>query len=231
MCSPYHGSTTVIRLTLAAAVVLSATLAADATDDGNSRSAEGKSESESWEPLFDGKTLAGWHPLGDGKWTVEDGVIVGRANKEKLYGLLFSDKEFGDFTVRFKFKVLAGDSGFYIRTIFKEPDQAHGNQVQVGLRGSGVGGVYESYGRGWVEKPSDELQERILKDGDWNDMIISAEGGDIVVHVNGTKTAALKDDPGRRQGHFALQMHSGNEMHLMFKDIEVCRGRGRQLQD
>ena len=74
--------------------------------------------------------------------------------------------------------------------------------MQVGLSGSGVGGVYESYGRGWVEKPSDELQKKILKDGDWNEMIISANGGDIVVHVNGTKTADLKNDPGRPQGAF-----------------------------
>jgi len=177
-----------------------------------------------WKPLFDGKTLAGWHPVGDGKWTVEDGAIVGHANKEKLYGLLFSDEEYSDFTVRFKFKVLAGDSGFYVRTIFKEPDQAHGNQVQVGLAGSGTGGVYESYGRGWVEQPSDELQKKILHDGDWNDMTIMVNGGNIVVHVNGTKTADLKDAPGRRKGHLALQMHSGNVMHVMFKDIEMRAG-------
>jgi hypothetical protein len=178
-------------------------------------------DGESWTPLFDGKTLSGWHPVGDGKWTVEDGAIVGRANNEKLYGLLFSDEEFDDFTVRFKFKVLTGDSGFYIRTIFKEPDQAHGNQVQVGLTGSGVGGIYESYGRGWLEQPSAELQNEVAKDRDWNEMVISARGDDIVVHVNGTKTAHIQDDAGRRTGHFALQMHSRNVMHLMFKDIEI----------
>jgi hypothetical protein len=83
------------------------------------------------------------------------------------------------------------DSGFYIRTVFKEPDQARGNQVQVGVSDSGVGGVYESYGRGWIEKPSDELQDKILKDRDWNEMSISASAGYIVVHVNGTKTAEL----------------------------------------
>jgi hypothetical protein len=221
MCSLLTGSTAIVRLTLSAAIVISAIAAGNAADNGVSKGADSSSESEGWKPLFDGKTLDGWHPVGDGTWTAEKGVIVGRANKEKLYGLLFSDDEFSDFTVRFKFKVLAGDSGFYIRTVFKEPDQAHGNQVQVGLRGSGVGGVYESYGRGWVEKPSDELQARILRDRDWNDMVISAHGGDIVVHVNGTKTADIKNDPGRRKGHFALQMHSGNVMHLMFKDIEV----------
>ena len=111
-----------------------------------------------WKPLMDGKTLAGWHKVGAGQWTVEDGAFVGRANNEKLYGLLFSDKTFKDFSVRFQFKCLSGDSGFYIRTIFKEPDQAHGLQVQVGRLKSGVGGIYESYGRGWIVKPTDEQE-------------------------------------------------------------------------
>jgi hypothetical protein len=180
-----------------------------------------KTSADGWRPLFDGKTLKGWHPVGDGKWTVENGEIVGRANSEPLYGLLFSDDQFDNFTVRFKFKVMTGDSGFYIRTIFTEPDQAHGSQVQVGLAGSGTGGVYESYGRGWLQKPSDEVQKKILKDGDWNTMSISAQGEKIVVHVNGTLTADITDTKGRRKGHFALQMHSKNVMHLMFKDIEI----------
>ena len=211
----------VTRLALAAAIVLTTCLGAVSAAEKAAGAAKSPAKAEGWKPLFDGKTLDGWHPVGDGKWTVEDGAIVGRANNEKLYGLLFSDNEYQDFTVRFKFKVLTGDSGFYIRTVFKKPDQAHGNQVQVGLTGSGVGGVYESYGRGWVEKPSDELQNKILKDGDWNEMVISANGGNIAVHVNGTQTADLKDDPARGKGHFALQMHSGNVMHLMFKDIEM----------
>ncbi len=215
-------STTFSRLTLAAALMLTAIVHTNA-DDGNSKDVKTSVDPGCWERLFDGKTLEGWHPVGDGEWSVEDGVIVGRANKEKLYGLLFTDSEFDDFKVRFQFKVLAGDSGFYIRTQFEEPDRAKGCQVQVGLSGSGVGGIYESYNRGWVDKPSDELQQKILRDGDWNDMVISAEQGKIVVHVNGTKTAEVVDDPGSRQGHFALQMHSGNVMHVMFKDIELCR--------
>jgi 3-keto-disaccharide hydrolase len=175
-----------------------------------------------WKPLMDGKTLKGWHPVGDGKWTVEDGVFVGRANKEKLYGLLVSDKQYKDFSVRFKFKVAQGDSGFYIRTIIKKPDEAYGLQVQVGKAGSGVGGIYESYGRGWIDfKPSKEKEKKFYKDDDWNVMTIDAVGGSVVVQVNGVKTAELKDDPGRPEGHFALQMHSGNVMHVMFKDIEM----------
>lgn len=174
-----------------------------------------------WKPLMDGKTLAGWHPVGKGEWKVEDGAFVGRANNEKLYGLLFSDKTFKDFSVRFKFKSQTGDSGFYVRTIFKEPDQAHGLQVQVGPAGSGTGGIYESYGRGWIDKPSDEVQKKILKADDWNEMQIDAQGGNVTVTVNGTKTADLKDDKGRPEGHFALQMHAGCVMEVWFKDIEI----------
>lgn len=174
-----------------------------------------------WKPLMDGKTLAGWHPVGDGKWTVEDGAFVGRANNEKLYGLLVSDKTFRDFTVRFKFKCQSGDSGFYIRTIIKEPEEANGLQVQVGRIKSGVGGIYESYGRAWVSKPSDELEKSYTRDDQWNDMVIDAHGGNVTVHVNGIKSAELKNDPSRPEGHFALQMHSGTVMHILFKDIEI----------
>ena len=172
-------------------------------------------------PLMDGKTLTGWHPVGGGKWTVEDGAFVGRADKARLYGLLVSDKVFKNFTVRFSFKCLAGDSGFYIRTTVERPDKAKGLQVQVGLPGSGAGGIYESYGRRWLDKPTVKQEKDILKTDGWNQMSITASGGDIVVHINGVKTAELKDDPGRPAGHFALQMHSGNKMHVMFKDIVI----------
>ena len=186
---------------------------------GTARAAEQKPK---WKPLMDGKTLKGWHPVGDGKWTIEDGVFVGRADNEKLYGLLVSDKPFKDFSVRFKFKCFSGDSGFYIRTIIKEPEKANGLQIQVGLPGSGVGGIYESYGRAWVDKPEKEDEEKYTMADKWNEMQIDAHGGDIVVTVNGTKTAELKGDKSRPEGHFALQMHAGCVMHVMFKEIEIC---------
>jgi len=159
--------------------------------------------------------------VGDGEWTVEDGAFVGRANKTKLYGLLVSDKKYGDCTVRFKFRVVSGDSGFYVRTILKDPDQAHGPQVQVGLAGSGAGGIYESYGKGWIDKPTEEQEKKILRTDDWNEMTISAQGGNIIVHMNGVKTSEWKDAKVRAEGHFALQMHSGNLMHVMFKGIQI----------
>ena len=174
-----------------------------------------------WKPLMDGKTLDGWHKVGDGEWTVEKGAFVGRADNARLYGLLVSDDVFKDFKVRFKFKCLSGDSGFYIRTIIKEPEKANGLQIQVGRIDSGVGGIYESYGRAWLDKPTVEDEKKFLQEDDWNEMTIDAHGGNVVVHVNGVKTADLKDDPSRPEGHFALQMHAGCVMLVMFKEIEI----------
>lgn len=179
-----------------------------------------------WRPLMDGKTLAGWHQVGQGQWTVEDGAFVGRAQKTHLYGLLVSDEVFRDFTVRLKFKCLSGDSGFYIRAIIKPPEKAHGLQVQVGRPGSGTGGIYESYGRRWIARPTVEQEKAFTNVDDWNEMTIAAHGGNVVVHVNGVKTAELKNDPSRRRGHFALQMHAGTAMLVMFKDIEILQPPG-----
>ena len=55
----------------------------------------------------------------------------------------------------------------------------------------------------------------------WNELTVSARGRRIVVHLNGRKTAELKDDPGRTSGHFGLQLHGNQDMHILFKRIEL----------
>ncbi len=172
-----------------------------------------------WRSLTDGKTLDGWHAVGDGKWTMENGVIIGRANSEKLYGLLVSDETFRNFSVRYRFKCVIGNSGFYVRTYILPPEKAHGLQVQVGKTKTGTGGIYESYKRGWIQRPSNKDQLKYVKNDDWNDMRIDVNGQSIIVHVNGFETADLKNEASRPVGHFALQMHSANVMDIRFKDI------------
>jgi len=176
-----------------------------------------------WKPLFDGKTLNGWHKVGHGEWEVKDGAIVGTADTTKLYGLLESNDVYRDFTVRFKFRCFSGDSGFYVRTMILPPEKAHKLQVQVGRDGSGTGGVYESYGRGWLDKLPKEEESKIYKpEGEWNEMVIDAHEQDISIKVNGIKTAQVRDVPEFQPGHFVLQMHAGCVMHVEFKDIEIC---------
>ena len=174
-----------------------------------------------WVSLFDGKTLKGWHQVGDGEWVIEDGAIVGKTQTAaKLYGLLVSDKKYQNLRVKFTFKSLEGNSGFYVRTHIKPPDRAHGLQVEVDPRNN-TGGIYESYGRAWISKPDAEVVKKAFKLDDWNEMEILADGGHVVTWLNGIKIGELKDDPVVESGHLVMQMHSGNKLMVMFKDIRI----------
>ena len=174
-----------------------------------------------WESVFDGKTLKGWHQVGDGDWVIEEGAITGKTQKAaKLYGLLVSDKQYKNVRVKFTFKSLEGNSGFYVRCHIKQPDKAHGLQVEVDPR-NGTGGIYESYGRAWVSKPDAALVAKAFKHDQWNEMEILADGGHIVTWLNGTQIAESKDDPVLDAGHLVMQMHSGNKLLVMFKDIQI----------
>lgn len=171
--------------------------------------------------LFDGSSLAGWTALPGGNWEVVDGAIVGTSpQEEKKHGILLSDKEYGDFVVRLKFKSLAGNSGFYFRS--EKIDHAvavKGFQAEVAADGADVGGLYETLGRAWVIKPEKIAPK--FKENDWNELIVAAIGPNVTVAVNGEQTAQLKNDPGALRGHLGLQLHGSQEMHVLFKDIEI----------
>ncbi len=175
-----------------------------------------------WKPLFDGKTFAGWHTLPGGKWEIHDGVIDGSSKRnDKLHGLLASDKQYGNFTVRLKFKAIKGNSGFYFRSEEVEHKYGiHGFQAEIDEI-KDVGGLYETAGRKWVSQPKPQDVQKWFNPQQWNDMTVSAHGGRIVVHVNSLKSVELKNDPGRKKGHFALQLHGGQDVNVQFKDIEI----------
>lgn len=177
--------------------------------------------SSKWRPLFDGKTLAGWHPIGQGRWTMEDGVIFGRHDAKDDFGHLVSDKSYTDFTVRLKFKSLKGNSGLYFRIKPEGFSGVSGFQAEIDPR-KDIGGLYETNGRSWVAQPKPEDVKKYFKPDEWNEMIVSAHGRDIAVWINGTQTADLKNDLGPFvEGPFALQVHGGQEGLVMFKDIEM----------
>ena len=172
--------------------------------------------------LFDGKSLEGWHAAPGGNWEVKHGVIVGTSAKtERRHGILLSDKKYGDFVLRLKFKSIKGNSGLYFRAQrVDRPVTVHGFQAEIAPSGP-VGGLYETGGRAWVAKPDAELVNGCFKPGDWNEMTVTADGRDISVKLNGVTTAELKNDPGRLEGYFGLQLHGGTDMHVAFKDIEI----------
>src|SRR5438105_4355311 len=72
-----------------------------------------------WRPLFNGKDLAGWEPLGKAHWRVEDGAIVGTQDgNAALSGLLTTKDQFKDFELVLEFMIDEHgkyNSGVYIR--------------------------------------------------------------------------------------------------------------------
>jgi len=183
-----------------------------------------------WESLFNGKDLTGWRKVGQEKWVVEDGAIYGEG-VTKEYGYLVTAKEYQDFHLSLRFKCEAdGNSGVYIHTKFKgdTPEIIEGRQVEIDrVIGHHTGGVYGD-GKGWVAWPAPHL-ETVIRPYDWNDMLIQVEGNHYVVHLNGMKVLDFTyPSPGSRNGVIALQLHSGGEGRMRFKDIFVRDLTSRQ---
>lgn len=176
---------------------------------------------EVWKPLWDGKSLSGWHVIGKGDWKIEDGAIVARhAADEKEYGHLVTDEEYEDFTVRVKYKTVTGNSGLYFRIEEKGDSGVSGFQAEIDPH-KDAGGLYETNGRAWVVQPTPEQVASWFKPGQWNEMSVTAHGTKITVTVNGRVSAEIDDSQGRRKGRIALQLHGDQEGLQFFKDLEI----------
>jgi len=174
----------------------------------------------SWQPLWNGTDLSGFNVRGGGEWKIEDGAIHGTCAKdEKRHGHLVSERRFGDFALRVKYKSVKGNSGLYFRIDEGGGVGVKGFQAEIDPN-KDAGGLYETGGRAWVVKPKPEDVKKWYKPGEWNEMTVVAFGGRVVVHVNGKKSAELFDDPGRAEGHVALQLHGGQAMDIWFSSLE-----------
>ena len=141
--------------------------------------------------LFNGKNLDGWKIHGTELWYVEDGLLVCESGPDKEYGYLSTNEFYDDFELTLEFKQEAnGNSGVFIRSTV-DGTKVSGWQVEVAPPGSNTGGVYESYGRGWLIKP-DEEKDKALKMGEWNNMRIRVKGDKIKSWLNGTQMIIQK---------------------------------------
>ncbi|MCP3918639.1 MAG: sulfatase-like hydrolase/transferase [bacterium] len=182
----------------------------------------GAPQADEWQPLLTPGTLDGWHTAPGGSWEWEDDVLVGKSPKsETRHGLLISDARYTDFEARLEFRTVSGCSGFYFRVDETEKSTGvAGFQAEVDPSFE-TGGLYETGGRAWVVKPDPEAMRAIYRPGEWTEMAVRADGRDVEVRVNGQVTAELTDDPGRREGHFALQLHGDQDLHVEFRNVRV----------
>ncbi len=173
------------------------------------------------ESLFNGKNLDGWNIHGTELWYVENGILICESGPDKGYGYLSTEKFYDDFDLTVEFKQEAnGNSGVFIRSTF-EGTKVSGWQVEVAPPGSDTGGVYESYGRGWLIKP-DKEKDKVLKMGKWNKMRIRVVGNQIQSWLNGTSMISLEDEMiGKGKGSIALQIHDGGGIKVRWRNLLV----------
>lgn len=171
------------------------------------------------EKLFNGKDLTGWTVYGTEKWYVENGLLVSESGPDKGYGYLGTTAEYGDFEVELEFKQEAnGNSGVFIRsTVYGT--KVSGWQVEVAPPGNDTGGIYESYGRGWLIKPDPE-KDKALKFGEWNTMRIVVQGDRVISYVNGVEMVNYADEKiGAGKGGVLLQIHDGGGIKVYWRNI------------
>lgn len=171
--------------------------------------------------IFNGKDLTGWTVHGTEKWYVNDGELICESGPDKQYGYLSTDKKYKNFELSLKFKQEAnGNSGVFFRSSI-EGVKINGWQVEVAPANHHTGGVYESYGRGWLIQPTAEAEKR-LKTGRWNKMKIRVVNDEVTTWLNGHQMIHLKDTTiGKGEGFIALQIHDGGGIKVRWKDFKL----------
>jgi hypothetical protein len=171
--------------------------------------------------IFNGKNLTGWTAHGTEKWYVENGELVCESGPDKQYGYLSTDKAYRNFELTLKFKQEAnGNSGVFFRSSI-EGTKISGWQCEVAPLNSHTGGIYESYGRGWLIQPKAE-DEKWLKVDEWNELKLVVKGDEVTTYLNGHQMIYIKDEKiGKGEGFIALQIHDGGGIKVRWKDIRV----------
>ena len=172
--------------------------------------------------LFNGSDLTGWTIYGTEKWYVEDGLLVCESGPDKGYGYLATDQYYRDFELTLEFlQESDGNSGVFVRSTV-EGTKVSGWQVEVAPPGHDTGGVYESYGRGWLIKP--EAGKPDVKMGEWNTLKIRMDGDHLTSWLNGVEMVTLTDAKiGEGEGSIALQIHDGGGIKVKWRNIRLTQ--------
>lgn len=197
-------------------------LAGCAAAPENGGSARSANASQSWQALFNGRDLSGWEVVGAGNWTVEDGeIVVRREPGQAGAGWLVTERDYGDFKLRLKFKTR--DEHFNSGILIRDPAHAKkgrpafsGYEIQI-FNGNGEsehntnGAIYD-VARSYY---------RAVKLNEWHEFEVHCIGDHIVTYMDGEKMAEAHSQRSSRGG-IGLQLHGGREeTEMRWKDIEI----------
>ncbi len=184
-------------------------------------------------PLFDGKTLNGWH-LENGKgpgYVVEQDRIVCPADGG---GNLFTEREYANFILRFEFLLTEGaNNGIGIRAPYEGDAAYKGMEIQILDHDAPVykGKLRPAQFHGSIYDVVPAKTGFLKPTGQWNQEEIRAEGRQIVVTLNGHQLlnanlddvkdpAVLAKHPGlaRTTGHIGFLGHG---TRVEFRNLRI----------
>ncbi len=181
---------------------------------------------DGFKPLYNGKDLTGWTGNMD-LWSADGDTIKGvtKADPKLEHNtfLVYSNAQFGDFELRFSYKIVNGNSGVQYRSkVLQQGKQGpivggYQADFEAGKTYSGIN--YEERGRGILAQrgqvtilkadPADANKVKIevvgsvgktedlqanIKHEDWNDYVIQARGNQLTHIINGRVTSVVIDE-------------------------------------
>ncbi len=171
--------------------------------------------------LFNGKNLDGWKIHGTEKWYVNDGELICESGPDEQYGYLSTINSYKNFILTLDFyQESDGNSGVFFRSSI-DGVKISGWQVEVAPPGNNSGGIYESYGRGWLIKP-DPKYDDIVKMNMWNSMKVMVSGDNVKTWINDQEMIEITDSViGKANGSIALQIHDGGGIKVRWKNFKL----------
>jgi len=182
-------------------------------------------------------------------WTWQDGVLTGHTPEGlQRTEYLFWNGEASDFELTFDYWIDGGNSGVQYRSTRLENDDVYGYQADIEDGPNYTGILYESGGRAIAAKRGESLrfhrdgrrevgavlgdaaalQESIQSDG-WNRYRIIAFGPRLIHEINGVRMIDVHDEHperSRKNGTFALQLHSGPSMTIRYRNMNLRKLEG-----
>ena len=171
--------------------------------------------------LFNGRDLEGWD-FDPEIWTVHDGVISGQQKRKGIGRVLFwRDSDVADFELRFRFRLVRGNSGVNYRSTRLPNFDVGGYEFEIYTNKSGnLANVGTDRERHRLYRAPDTAEPI---DSNWHEGVIIAHGRRLIHVLDGKTLCDVEDtDPAAPgSGVIAFGMSTGTAIE--FKDIRLKR--------